>query len=130
MNNAAANMITDVKLIKAGFNENPPSPQTASIKIDKPAEAIRATMVGLKPDNTPCITANSLYLKYIHARIETIIQDGRIEPMVAIIAPGIPAILFPTKVAALIAIGPGVISAIVIRSVNSVNVIQWFKLTT
>ena len=41
--------------------------------------------------------------------IITITQDGRIHPPVATIAPGIPAILIQTKVAAFIEIGPGVI---------------------
>jgi len=57
-------------------------------------------------------------------------QDGKIHPIVATIAPGMPAILIPTNVAELMAMGPGVISAIVMRSVNSVNVNQWCKLTT
>lgn len=43
--------------------------------------------------------------------------------MVAIIAPEIPAILIPTKVAELIAIGPGVISAMVIKSGMDVKVL-------
>ena len=51
-------------------------------------------------------------------------HEGRIQPMVAAIAPGIPAMRVPTKVAELIAIGPGVIWEIVIRSVNSVMVSQ------
>ena len=51
--------------------------------------------------------------------IVTIMQDGRIQPKVAATAPGIPAILIPTKVAELMAIGPGVIWEMVTRSVNS-----------
>ena len=43
--------------------------------------------------------------------------------MVAIIAPGMPAILIPTKVAELMEMGR-CHSAIVMRSVNSVNVSQ------
>ena len=39
-------------------------------------------------------------------------------------APGIPVSFIPTKVAALIAIGPGVIWEMVIRSVNSVMLSQ------
>ena len=46
------------------------------------------------------------------------------ESKVAATAPGSPAIRIPTKVAELTAIGPGVISAIVIRFVNSVIVIH------
>jgi len=40
-------------------------------------------------------------------------------PAVAVSAPKNPATLIPTKVAELTAMGPGVISAMVIRSVNS-----------
>ena len=46
---------------------------------------------------------------YSFAIIRTIMQDGRIHPAVDTRAPGIPAILIPTKVAEFIAIGPGVI---------------------
>ena len=46
-------------------------------------------------------------------------QDGNIHPKVAANAPGTPAIRIPTKVAEFTAMGPGVISAIVIKSVNS-----------
>lgn len=46
-------------------------------------------------------------------------QDGRTQPTVAAKAPGIPAMRVPTKVAELMAIGPGVIWEMVIRSVNS-----------
>ena len=45
-------------------------------------------------------------------------------PSVAMRAPGIPAAWFPTKVAALTAMRPGVISAIVTRSEKSAMVIQ------
>lgn len=45
-------------------------------------------------------------------------------PQVAATDPGTPAILSLTNVAALIAIGPGVIWEIVIKSVNSVIVSQ------
>ena len=49
------------------------------------------------------------YRRYNFARIVTIMQDGKIHPTVATTAQGIPAILSPTKVAELTAIGPGVI---------------------
>ena len=49
---------------------------------------------------------------------------GNIVASVAMIAPRIPAILSPTKVAQFTAIGPGVISAIVIKLENSSKVIQ------
>ena len=48
--------------------------------------------------------------------------EGNMHPSVQIIAPGIPAVLIPTNVAEFIAIEPGVISAMVIKSVNSDNV--------
>ena len=63
INIATVNNKTETKFIDEVFIEKPPSPQTASVKIDKPADAISATMVGLMPDNTPCTTINSLYLK-------------------------------------------------------------------
>ena len=56
--------------------------------------------------------------------IEHMINDGSIQPIVQIIAPGSPDNFVPTNVAALIDIEPGVISAIVIRSVNSDIVIN------
>ena len=56
--------------------------------------------------------------------IVTSIQEGRMQPIVAAMAPGILAILVPTKVAELIAIGPGVICDIVIKSVNSLKLSQ------
>ena len=49
-------------------------------------------------------------------------QEGATQPIVAMIAPGRPAICVPTNVAELIAIGPGVISAIVMISANCVIV--------
>lgn len=57
-------------------------------------------------------------------------QEGNIQPSVDTIAPGRPAILIPTNVAEFMAMGPGVISAIVIRSVNSVSVSHLCKSTT
>ena len=58
------------------------------------------------------------------------ISEGMITPSVAISAPGIPAMRIPTNVAELTAIGPGVISAIVIRSVNSLIVSHEWLTTT
>ena len=51
------------------------------------------------------------------------------QPTVAAIAPGIPATRVPTKVAALMAMGPGVISAMVTRSVNSPMLSQPCRVT-
>ena len=52
------------------------------------------------------------------------------QPSVATMAPGMPAMRTTTKVAELIAMGPGVIWAIVIRSVNSRRVSQGCSSTT
>ena len=45
--------------------------------------------------------------------------DGHINPSVAMIPPGIPAVIYPTYVAALTAIGPGVDSLTAIISVKN-----------
>ena len=58
------------------------------------------------------------------------INDGKIQPSVQTIAPGKPAIFCPTNVAELTAIGPGVISAIVVRSANSAILSHPFPSTT
>ena len=47
------------------------------------------------------------------------IKPDRIHPIVAVTAPGMPAILSPVKVEVLTAKGPGVIWEIVMISVNS-----------
>ena len=52
------------------------------------------------------------------------------QPKVAARAPGTPAIRRPTKVAEFTAMGPGVISAMVTRSVNSAMVSQPWPSTT
>ena len=46
--------------------------------------------------------------------------EGVTQPMVATMAPGRPAMRVPTKVALLMAIGPGVICEIVTTSPNSI----------
>ena len=53
-----------------------------------------------------------------------IVKDGMIQPRVQRITPKGPESLMPTKVEELMEIGPGVISAIVIKSVNSSRVIN------
>lgn len=60
----------------------------------------------------------------------TRMHDGRMHPKVAASAPGMPAILLPTKVAELTAIGPGVIWERVMRSVNSDIESQPYPCTT
>ena len=51
-------------------------------------------------------------------------KDGMIHPIEQSRTPGIPAIRIPTNVAELMEIGPGVISATVIKSENSSSVIN------
>jgi len=51
-------------------------------------------------------------------------KEGVTLPIVAMTAPGSPATLVPTNVAALIAIGPGVIWDMVSKSANSSIVSQ------
>ena len=57
-------------------------------------------------------------------------QLGATQPAVATMEPGMPATFVPTKVAALRAIGPGVIWEIVTRCVNSFIESQAFSLMT
>ena len=84
-------------------------PQNVVIKIETPAAAIIATTAGRREFKIPCNTAIFRYFKYNLAISVTIIQDGKTHPNVATIAPKTPAIFMPTKVAELMAIGPGVI---------------------
>ena len=100
------------------------SGKTADIIIEIPAPAINATTAGLRLPSILPIAEPPLYRRYIYANNDTMIQDGKIQPQVATIAPGKPAIRIPTNVAEFTAIGPGVISAIVIRLANSVIVIH------
>ena len=102
----------------------PESPKKAVIRIEIPAEAISATTAGRSIPRIPCRVSRFRYLIYRYAIMVTMMQEGRIHPRVATSAPGIPAILIPTKVAELMAIGPGVIWEMVIRSVNSAIEIQ------
>ena len=87
--------------------------------MENPAAVMSATTAGRRLERILLIAEVSLYLQYTSARIDTRIQEGKIEPKVAAIAPGIQAICRPVNVAELTPIGPGVISAIVIRFVNS-----------
>ena len=84
-----------------------PFPQKAVIRIKIPADAIIATTAGRSEYNTSCIISMLLYFRYNFANTVTIIQDGKMHPNVATTAPSTPAILSPTKVAELTAIGPG-----------------------
>src|SRR5690554_4647176 len=57
------------------------------------------------------------------AKITMIMMEGATTPKVARAAPGIPAYWYPTKVAELIAMGPGVISEMAMMLRNS----AWFS---
>ena len=57
-------------------------------------------------------------------------QEGKTQPMVAMMAPGSPAMRVPTKVAELMAIGPGVIWEMVMMSTNSCIVSHPCRSTT
>ena len=78
-----------------------------------------ATTAGRSVLSTLCSTRIVRYFRYSPAMSVTITHEGSTHPSVATIAPGAPAIFCPTNVAALIAMGPGVICEIVMRSVNS-----------
>ena len=62
-----------------------------------------------------------LYLFSILAMIIIIISEGRTNPIVAIIAPKIPEVLNPAKVAIFMPMGPGVDSDIAIISAKSTS---------
>ena len=57
------------------------------------------------------------------------IKEGRMHPKVQRSTPPTPARRIPTKVEELMEMGPGVISATVIRSENSAMVIRPWRLT-
>mgnify|MGYP000955795304 CR=1 FL=1 len=88
------------------------------------AEAINATTAGRRPFKTPLIAPISPYFASSFANAIIIISEGVTKPAVAATAPPIPATFVPTKVAALIPIGPGVICEIATTSINSLNDIQ------
>ena len=77
-------------------------------KMPQMAAAISATTAGLMPVNAACTASKVLYFKKRRVRLKTIKSEGVTTPDVAATEPKTPAILYPTKVAALIAIGPGV----------------------
>ncbi|OPZ63686.1 MAG: hypothetical protein BWY85_01574 [Firmicutes bacterium ADurb.Bin506] len=58
------------------------------------------------------------------ANNRTITTEGAITPSVAMTPPGMPPRRYPTKVALLTAMGPGVTSAMATMSVNSARVSQ------
>ena len=102
-----------------------PPAKTTTRRIVSAAEAISATTAGRRQAKTACIASMLRYFSYSHDKSDTMISDGRMQPIVATSAPGMPAMRMPTNVAELTVIGPGVISAMVIRSVNSLIVSQW-----
>lgn len=73
------------------------------------ATQMRATTAGRRPLRMPRIGPMSPYLRKTRAKIIPKKNDGVTKPRVAATAPPSPAILVPTKVAALMPIGPGVI---------------------
>lgn len=98
----------------------PPTDSTAGVNhplwiMEYAAEPIKPTTTGRKPFNALVTSLKPRYFRYSQARTETIRQDGRIQPSVATSAPETPAIRAPTKLAELTAIGPGVISDMVIN---------------
>ena len=98
--------------------------QTASRTNETHAAAINAITAGLSPLSMPWIEPRSPYLNIIFARIMHKNNDGVTKPIVALIAPPIPATFIPANVAAFIPIGPGVICEIVKISINSGRVNQ------
>ena len=83
-----------------------------------------ATTAGRSEASTPCSVSSSRQRRYSRESSVRSKHDGRMQPSVAVSAPGTPASLVPTNVAALIAIGPGVISAMATRSANSCGLSQ------
>lgn len=83
-----------------------------------------ATTAGRSEASTPCSVSSSRQRRYSRESSVRSKHDGRMQPSVAVSAPGTPASLVPTNVAALIAIGPGVISAMATRSANSCRLSQ------
>lgn len=71
--------------------------------------AMIPTTIGFKNESTIDTIFIPLYLKKKYESSITIINGGVKKPSVANIEPSKPAVFVPTKVAALIAIGPGVI---------------------
>ena len=122
-----AKMATMTQLVPDSMTLRPP--QKAFIKMVMPAEAIMATTAGRREPRTLCSTLRFRYLRYSLAINVTRMQAGRIHPAVATRAPTTPPILVPTKVAALTAMGPGVISAMVTRLANSVMDSQLWVVT-
>ena len=92
----------------------------------KKAYIINAISAGLIPNSADLTVLDSLNLSKTLFMIITKINEVVITPKVATILPITPLILYPTKVAELIATGPGVICEIPIISVNSVLLIQSF----
>ena len=83
--------------------------KSAADTIDTEAAMIKAATAGRKPRRMLCMKDISLYLKKYRASTRTMMQEGVMQPMVAMIPPITPLTLTPTKVAAFSAIGPGVI---------------------
>ena len=121
---AASVQLVPARVIRASF------PQKAVTRMETPAEAIMATTAGRSEFSTLCRALSLRYRRYSQAMKVTMTQEGRMQPRVAAKAPGRPAILMPTKVAELMAMGPGVIWEMVMRSVNSLMESQPWASTT
>src|SRR5690554_806361 len=82
------------------------------------AAATKPATTGRIPANINCTGRAALY--FSHMRLTTLTQssDGSTTAKEAARAPGIPAVRKPTKVAELMAMGPGVTSAIPTTSTN------------
>ena len=85
-----------------------------------------ATRIPLKALATQAISRNRSRNREIRKMMT---KDGSTTPSVAAIAPGSPFCLYPTKVAQLIAMGPGVDSAITVTFARSSWVIHCFRVT-
>lgn len=106
------------------------APQKALMRIEIPAAPIIAVTAGHNVAIMIFRESVLRYLKYTHVRILMMIKLGVTKPKVATTEPIRPATFVPTKVAELMAIGPGVICEMVMRWVNSSMLSQWWMLTT
>ena len=100
------------------------SPFTRDVSLtNMTAAPISPTVTGLIPVKAPSTYLLSLNLSMNPDTIIIIAKAGRHTPIVDTTAPGNPAKLNPTYVAAFTAIGPGVTWESATRSENSVDVI-------
>jgi len=133
-NNVNANITMEGMLIKLrGFEKNSalnsiPLLNRPSVTMDVSEKTITAAAIipavaGLIPDNMPLIAGLDLNLEKNNIISIIIIKLGRTTPTVATTDPATPPALYPTYVAAFMAIGPGVIWDNATTSENSDGVI-------